>query len=111
MTRLVGGGLQNQSGTPLQNGFMLWQLSSDSKVTATGQQISSGQVCKIILDMVGNVAGIQSLIANGDLTPAGTLYFVRLFDYQGNSLWSSPQRITIPSGATFDLGTFVPTPF
>jgi hypothetical protein len=111
MTRLTGGNFQDQSGQPLINGYLLFQLSADAKVTATNQVLSSGQICKIILDMIGNVAGSQSLIANADLTPAGTFYTVGLFDSSGNALWSSPQEIRIPSGASYDLCLFVPANF
>jgi hypothetical protein len=111
MTRLTGGLFQDQSGTPLINGYLLWELSADCRVTATNQVLASGQVCRILLDMIGSVGGNQSLWSNADLTPVDTHYLVRLFDYQGSALWSSPQRITIPSGASYDLGLFVPANF
>lgn len=109
MTQLTGGAFQDPLGNPLVNGYLLLQLNQDAQYAASNQLVFGGRPIRIQLDANGNVAGTQSVFANGDLTPNTTFYFINVYSQSGilqNN--PSPLTITIPSGSTYNLGTWVP---
>lgn len=109
MTQLTGGAFQDPLGNPLANGYLLLQLNQDAQYATSNQLVFGGVAIRIQLDANGNVASTQSVWANGDLTPAGTFYYINVYNSKGvlqNN--PTPLTITIPSGSTYNLGLWIP---
>ncbi len=108
MTTLTGGHFQNFLAQPLANGYLLLQLSHDAQATGS-VQVVAGPNIRVPLDANGSVSGVINVWANGDLTPTTTFYFVQVFAADG-TVQSSPQllKLTIPSGATYNLDNWIP---
>ena len=103
---IIGGGFQDILGTPLANGYLLFELS-DSAVVNTTVKLTAGSIVKINLDGSGNVVAGGQIWANDVMTPA-TFYSVSAYSAQGQLVWgpNAQQVLTAPFG--FDLGTWVP---
>ncbi len=68
---------QTPNGTPIANGYVIFDLSQPATITGTGGQIAPTRVT-VNLDANGNVAANQSIYANDQLSPSGTLYLIRI---------------------------------
>jgi hypothetical protein len=105
-TQLIGGGFQDLEGNPLALGFLTMELSQDEVATGVGQ-VGFGIKIRVPLDGSGNVSGTVLVWGNDDLTPVNSYYTVNAFTAKGQLAWG-PQYQVVVSGATFDLGTWIP---
>lgn len=105
------GNFQNFDGTPLANGYLVFELSQPS--SAQGPSVAGvGYICngikiRISLDADGNVAAGQHIWGNDALSPSGSYYRVTGFTAQGQPSWG-PNCQTVTGSGTFDIGTWVP---
>lgn len=104
---IIGGNFQDILGTPIANGYLLFELSDSASVNTT-TKIAAGFTVKINLDGSGNVAANSSIWANDVLSPSGTFYHVSAYSSTGQLVWgpNAQQVLTDPFG--FDLGTWTP---
>jgi hypothetical protein len=104
---IIGGGFQDILGTPIANGYLLFELSDSASVNTT-TKIAAGFTVKINLDSSGNIVAGGQIWANDVMTPATTFYSVSAYSAQGQLVWgpNAQQVLTDPFG--FDLGTWTP---
>jgi hypothetical protein len=83
---------QDAAGNPLANGTVTFRLSMDiSAGLASGPQVSAGIVTTLTLD--ANGSGTALLYPNDTMVPAGTIYFVSAYTFQGQLAWQG--QITV----------------
>lgn len=104
--QLTGGQFQDAEGNVLALGYLKMRLNQDESVASVGQ-VCSGIEIRIELDASGAVVAGQFVWANADMTPANSYYRVTGFTNQGQLAWG-PNNQQVPSGATFDVGTWIP---
>jgi hypothetical protein len=109
LVQLTGGNFQDAEGNVLDNGYLTMALSHDEQDPSTGTQIAAGLPVRILLDNLGNVAGIQKVWATDVLLPAGAYYIVEAFRSDGTMAWDSPQFQVVPSGSSLNIGTWIPS--
>jgi hypothetical protein len=105
------GNFVDMEGSPLSNGYLLWELSHDERYSVSNSQIVAGLKIRVTLDTSGNVpTNPATLIYSNDvLTPAGSFYTVRAFKSDGTEAWKSPQYFQLNASPNpLDLGTLVP---
>jgi len=108
LVELQGGAFQDSSGNVLDSGFLTMTLSHDEQDPATSTQIAAGLPVRIALDNAGNVATGQSVWATDVLLPAEAYYIVEAFRSDGTRAWESPQFETVPSGSSYNIGSWIP---
>lgn len=105
------GNFQNFDGTPLANGYLVFELSQPSSVqgpsVAGVAYICNGIKIRINLDADGNVIVGQNLWGNDAISPTGTYYSVTGYTAQGQPVYG-PNYQTVTGSGTFDIGTWVP---
>ena len=111
--QIIGGAFQDASGNPLSNGWLTFKLSHDGNVAVlggpAGSQVVSGITSKLLLDGIGNICANQYLWTNDTLSPSGSYYTVKAYNFQGIEVWNSPQTFVLaPYAPTINLGTFTP---
>jgi hypothetical protein len=108
-TVLTGGNFQDLSGNPLANGYLTFRLNTDAAIlgNSSNVQVSAGVITRVTLDSNGNVSGVVPVWPNDILTPSNTVYIVKAYSAAGELCWSSEN--VIPSGGTFDIGTWIPS--
>ena len=112
LNNLTGGGFQDMTGSPLQNGYLDCELSHDEQETSTSPhgQVVGGLHRRIFLDNNGNAVTGSALWANDVMSPASSYYIVKAYRSDGTLAWKAPQYWTITSAPSpLDLGTLVPT--
>jgi len=85
-TQLIGGKFQDSEGNPLALGYLKMKLNQDGSAVTSPAQYVWG---------------------NDDIATPNTYYRVTGYTAQGQPAWG-PNNQQIISGATFDLGTWVP---
>jgi len=108
-TKLIGGLFQDADGVVLNKGYLLFELSHDSQVTGLITQVCAGVNIKITLNSSGSVdqTVAQYIWGNDDLLPINSFYTVAGYTAAGQLAWG-PNHQQVTSGATFDVGTWVP---
>lgn len=104
--QLTGGQFQDAEGNALALGYLKMKLNQDEAVTGVGQ-VCSGIDIRIELDASGAVVAGQFVWANADMTPINSYYRVTGYTAAGQPAWG-PNNQQVASGATFDVGTWVP---
>ena len=108
---IIGGGFQDILGTPLANGYLLFELSASAAVNTT-TRIVRGATVKINLDSDGNVAGsgptVQSIWPNDVMTPATTFYLVSAYSSVGQLVWGPNAQQVLSTPSPFDIGAWTP---
>jgi hypothetical protein len=102
--QITGGGFQDITGNPLAEGYLIFELSTDT--TVGGIYICSGVTIRIQLDADGNVAAGQHIWGNDAMSPE-SYYRVTGFTAQGQPSWG-PNNQSVTGSGTFDIGTWVP---
>lgn len=104
--QITGGNFQDPSGSPLNAGYVTFQLTTDGLIS--GNQISAGVIVKATLDSNGSISGLFYLWPNNLMSPSTTKYIVKAFSNSGELSFESEN--VVPSGAgSFDIGTWIPS--
>lgn len=109
-TQLIGGLFQDSEGNVLANGYLIFELSQDEKVSDSNTEICSGIRTRINLNSSGSISispTLQYIWGNDDLLPINSFYRVWGYTSEGQLAWG-PNAQQVISGATFDVGTWVP---
>ena len=104
---IINGNFQDILGTPIANGYLLFELSDSASVNTT-TKIAAGFTVKINLDSSGNIVANSSIWANDVLTPAGTFYNVSAYSAQGQLVWGPNAQTVSTAPFGFDVGTWTP---
>lgn len=94
--QIINGNWQDALGNPLAFGYLTWRLNTDA-TTGTNTQIAAGRVVTVPLDAFGNIDGVVSFWPNDQLTPSGTTYNIKAYDFRGQFVWQN-QNFALPSG-------------
>lgn len=105
--QITGGGFQDAQGNALASGYLLFELSQDCEVTATGQ-ICSGIVLTVPLDGSGNVSGTVNVWPNDQLSPVNNYYTVTGYTQNGQRAWG-PNVQQVTGAGPFNLSSWVPS--
>ena len=107
---LQGGNFQDAEGNLLALGTLRMELVQDEQLSSDTGQICSGITLQIKLDSSGDVAAspVQSVWPTDVMTPAGASYTVWGYSAAGQLVWGPNYGLLVPSGATFDTGTWIP---
>lgn len=81
---------KDSSDTPIANGTLTLRLNTDGM--SADKQISAEVVVKIILDGSGSVS--QNITPNASISPAGTIYFAKVYTAQGQLVWQQELNLT-----------------
>lgn len=107
--QLIGGAFQDAEGNPVANGFLLFELSEDSRANSISE-ICSGTKPKILLDANGNIQSTpaQYIWPNDVLTPTETYYTVTGYKVNGQRVWGPCYQRVLSTPSPFDVGTWTP---
>lgn len=94
--QVINGNFQDALGNPLGLGYLKWRLNIDA-MTGTNAQVTAGRVVTVPLDAFGNIDGTVSFWPNDQLTPSGTTYNIKAYDFRGQFVWQN-QTFALPSG-------------
>jgi hypothetical protein len=97
---------QDPQGTVLAAGFLTFDLSAPSQIVGSGGQVAPTRVF-VSLTSAGQVPGGSVMWANDQLTPTGTIYYVRMFNSNG-LLVSGPLFWSITGSGPIDLSQEFP---
>ena len=100
----VIGTVKDASGTVLSSGTIIFTLSQEGTVTDPALLITPPVTCTITAGVIGTC----SLRGNDEISPAGTVYRVRIISSGGRTFL--PERTYSITGATWDIGTQTPNP-
>jgi len=92
--QIINGNWQDSLGNPLALGYLTFRLNTDGQ---SGVQVAAGRLVTVPLDVFGNIAGTVLLWTNDSLVPAGTVYDIRAYTFQGQEVWRNP-KFTLPDG-------------
>jgi len=106
MTELTGGHFQDAEGNVLANGYLKMILSTDGGISGVGM-VCAGITITINLDANGSVIAGQYVWGNDVITPVNSYYTVTGYTAAGQPAFG-PNLQQVISGATFDVGTWVP---
>lgn len=92
-------------GTPAANATLLLKLSADEN--SSGGQVGAGAQLSITLDNTGSIPAGTQILANDELTPAGSFYHAIVQDGTYGTLYR--ERLTIAGASPISLNSIVPT--
>ena len=96
MKIITGGNFVYANGLPVSNGILTFQLLSNLTLSGGGQL--SQQIVSFQLDANGNLPVGATILANDEISPAGSTYTVNLYASNGSLAYGAEQfAITGPS--------------
>jgi hypothetical protein len=100
----ITGTFVNPMGEPLENGYLVLQLSHDSQ-SGTPNQVVSGFRLRVTLDSSGQISPPVAIYSNTGLLPDDSFYYATVYAADGTE--AVPRStITIPNTPTpVDLST------
>src|SRR5579863_3069306 len=112
--KTISGTFQNPDGSAVANGILKLTLSQAANISGTAQ-IAPTEVT-IQLNSSGAIPANTTILANDELTPAGTTYYATLFNGNKNSSGAYvaggqifSQQWSISGTSPIDLTTLTPT--
>jgi hypothetical protein len=107
--QVVGGNFVDSEGNPLENGFLLFELSQDGIVN-TSTRVCSNYTVQISLNSSGSISSIPSyfLFPNDTITPSGTFYIVSAFTAEGQKVWGPNVQNILSTPSPFNVSAWVP---
>lgn len=78
-------------GNPLNNGYLLLQLSKDTSIS--NKQLCSKSYVKILLDSNGVIIGNPQLYTNSSLNPNDSYYILKVFSNFGQQVGKTQKVI------------------
>ena len=103
---LENGSFQDAVGTVVNGGTIEFVLSHDAMIIVGGQ-VAPTRV-SATLDSSGDMPSAFTILANDELTPAGTFYLTTVFDSNGARVFG-PERWVFSGTSPIDLDTMTPT--
>ncbi len=100
----ITGTVKDASGTVLSSGTIIFTLSQEGIVSDPALLITPPVTCTITAGVIQSC----SLRGNDEISPAGTVYRVRITSSGGRTFL--PERTYSITGATWDIGTQTPNP-
>jgi hypothetical protein len=97
---------QDPQGNVLANGTLVFDLSQECLITSGGGQVAPSRVT-VTLTSAGVIPNSTTIWANDQLTPSGTVYYVRFFNSNG-LLVAGPLAWSIVGASPIDLSQMVP---
>jgi hypothetical protein len=103
----LSGKWTDPTGAAVANGTLVLQLSQAAVLISTSQVAPS--LVLILLDSTGSIsASAPTIFGNDALSPAGTAYFAKVINSNGQTVWQPQQGISI-GGSSFNFNTALPT--
>jgi hypothetical protein len=93
------------NGCPVANGVLFFSLSADAQYSLSGAV--APKVQQVTLNAQGSIPAATTLIANDELTPAGTQYTLAVNGQGGGRVWG-PEIFSITGASPINLNNFVP---
>ena len=114
-TQLIGGHFQDAEGNVLDLGRLIMELTGDEQLSSSTGQVCGGIKVTILLDTNGSAQGtsgdsdpMQYVWPTDVMAPSGASYTVWAYTAEGQLAWGPNYGLLVPSGATFDLDTWIP---